>query len=161
MIRQVSSNMKNCKNMQSETESLLNQHSKFISCFNIAAYEYTGNVNEQRTQWNSARLQRAGKELAFVHVPALKRTAVSCCDIWEDSTRRKRPEISRHDGQMWQTSACQDVDVEPAGALRDPQTREQDRRKWSQVASQVKTASVLKPPKDAFYSVPLTILYVL
>lgn len=36
--------------MQSETESLLNQHSNFISCFHIAANEYAGNVNEQRTQ---------------------------------------------------------------------------------------------------------------
>lgn len=27
--------IKNCKNMQSETESLPNQHSKFSSCFNI------------------------------------------------------------------------------------------------------------------------------
>lgn len=63
MIHEVSY-VKNCKNMQSETESLLNQHSKFISCSIIVIIIMllkNAQVIEHQTHWKST-LQCTGKK---------------------------------------------------------------------------------------------------
>lgn len=73
--------------MQRETEILLNQHSKFSSCFKVVKQELLKNaqvMSEHIRLTENVHAAVSRKDTAFVHVLALKRTAVRGWDICED-----------------------------------------------------------------------------